>query len=445
MNPLSMVECPKCLAQNPRGSRFCNACAEPLSLHSQMSAAEGLAMEFTQAPAAPRLGLAIASLALGIGACVMSLLVVGALFGLIGLVLGLLHIFQKRGPIGMAGWGVGLSIFGILASTAMGIFTYQQIAQMRKIFTQPPGSTFDQWIGAEAPEIAVTTLDGESITLSQLKGKRVVLDFWATWCGPCVMEIPHFERLYNESSRDDLIVIGISNEDEATVRSFVAQKGVHYPIASSNALPSPYNNIQSIPTTFFIDRNGIVQSVFVGSRDFDQLKEQALNTDFQGVRKSSPMEPLPIPDQVDLSMPLRSADPWVGIWKFNPEKSKPSSALAANVSESLVTYREIDADTVEITSAQVLKDGSRSVGWRCTVPKSGGMQNYQQGSPGSGVTVVKTVIDNNTHHLTYLRDGKQLDMAAILLSEDGRTYTLSSKPGNAAGQPYEEVQVFEKQ
>jgi peroxiredoxin len=291
MTQPSMIQCPKCLALNSEGSRFCNACAEPLSSTSPMPAAALPAMEFPKAPPAPRLGMAIASLVLGIVACVLSLFVVGALFGLIGLLLGLLHVFRKRGPNSMAWWGIGLSIFGILASVAMGCVFYYVITTQMKNLTAASDSAYNQWIGAEAPDIAITTLDGKPIRLSQLKGKRVVLNFWATWCGPCVMEMPHFVRLYNESSRDDLIIIGISNEDEFKVRSFITQKGIKYPIAVSKDLPSPYKDIAGIPATFFIDRKGIMQSVLVGSRNFNELKDRALTTDFQETQKSSPEEP----------------------------------------------------------------------------------------------------------------------------------------------------------
>jgi peroxiredoxin len=445
MNMPSTVQCPKCSALNPQGSRFCNACAEPLNPPFSAGAVEGSSIGSNEAPPASKLGLAVASLVLGIGACVLSLFAVGAVFGLIGLVLGLVHILQKRGSNGMAWWGVGLSIFGILAGLTMGIFIYHQVSTEMRSINTVSNDNFDRWIGAEAPDITVTTLDGNAITLSQLKGKRVVLDFWATWCGPCVSEIPHLERLYSESSNDGLVIIGISKEAESTIRSFADKKGVHYPIASSDDLPSPYKDIRAIPTKFFIDTKGIVQSVSVGSLGFDQLKEKALATDYQGTMKSSPGEPSESSDQIDLESPLSSADPWVGIWKLNPEKSKFQSAPEPDAGDTVATYRELDPDTVEITSIQIRGDGSKTVVWRCTVPKSGGMQNYSQGAPGMGVKIVKTIIDDHTQYLTYLQDGQQVDRATIVLSKDGRTYTLSGQFKDADGQPYEEVEVFEKQ
>ena len=118
--------------------------------------------------------LAIASLVFGV-ACVLSLFVVGALFGLIGLLLGLLHVFQKRGPNGMAWWGIGLSIFSILASVAMGVVFYRLVIPQMKNLTAVSDSAFNPWIGKAAGYL-ITTLDGKPISLSQLKGKRVVLD-----------------------------------------------------------------------------------------------------------------------------------------------------------------------------------------------------------------------------------------------------------------------------
>jgi peroxiredoxin len=134
----------------------------------------------------------------------------------------------------------------------------------------------------------VTTLDGATMALSDLKGKRVILDFWATWCPPCVKEIPHFVRLRNEVSTNDLVLIGISDEERGTLEAFIKKHKVNYPIGSAKDAPSPYADIQSIPTTYFIDRKGVIQKILVGYHDFEHLKEHATAEDFEGEPKLAP-------------------------------------------------------------------------------------------------------------------------------------------------------------
>ncbi len=262
-----------------------------LQIHGTMNPASPTA----EPPAPPRLGLAIASLVLGIMAFLFSLFVVGAFFGIVGLLLGWIHIAAKRGGNIMAWWGVSLSILGIIVGISLGVVYFKLAKEfyqsMGSISTSGQGSAEADWQGVLAPELSVTTLDGRTIKLSDLRGKRVVLDFWATWCGPCVKEIPHFVKLYNETSRDQLEIVGISEEPEATLRPFLKQKGVLYPIVSAKDLPPPYNNHQTIPTIFFIDRKGVIQSVVVGYHEFDQLKSLALAEDYQGEAKSKPEPP----------------------------------------------------------------------------------------------------------------------------------------------------------
>jgi peroxiredoxin len=144
------------------------------------------------------------------------------------------------------------------------------------------------WQGVAAPDFTVTTLDDEVLQLTELKGRRVVIDFWATWCGPCVHEVPHFNQLVEENPADELVVIGISKEPRDVIAPFADEHVVNFPLASANDLPAPYSLIGGIPTTFFIDRAGIIQSVSFGARGFDRLAERALADDYVGEVRSAP-------------------------------------------------------------------------------------------------------------------------------------------------------------
>jgi peroxiredoxin len=245
------------------------------------------------AQSSPRLGLAIASLVLGILAFLSSFLVIGALFGLIGLILGVGHVLRRQGRNAMAWTGVVLSVLSIVIGTGFGVIYFKAInsPEFKKAFEAAMsgagqgGNVFEKWKGVAAPDFTVTTLDGKAIKLGELKGKRVVVDFWATWCPPCVMEIPHFIQLRSDSPADELVIVGISSEDATTLKSFVKKKGINYPIASEDDLPAPYNEVSSIPTTFMIDRKGVIQEVLVGYHDFEKLKAHALAADFEGEPK----------------------------------------------------------------------------------------------------------------------------------------------------------------
>lgn len=223
-------------------------------------------------------GLAVASLVLGILALVSSVIVVGALLALPGLVLGALHLKRRRDARVMGWSGVWLSILALVAS---GGFLALYVAGIRHMSeSQMGGGTTDyaQWHGKPAPDLELTTLDGSPLRLSDLQGRRVILDFWATWCGPCVKEIPHFIQLQQEHSTNELVIVGVSSEDRAVLKPFANARSMNYPVASSlgQELPPPFDRIRAIPTTFFLSREGIIEEVVVGYLDYEALKEKAI-------------------------------------------------------------------------------------------------------------------------------------------------------------------------
>lgn len=116
-----------------------------------------------------------------------------------------------------------------------------------------------------APDFSLSTIDGSTLTLSDYKGKVVILDFWATWCPPCRKEIPGFIELYDEYKDKGLVIIGVSSEDINKLKKFSGDNGINYPIAIGNReVAQAYGGIQYIPTTFIIDKEGKIVGKHVG-------------------------------------------------------------------------------------------------------------------------------------------------------------------------------------
>jgi peroxiredoxin len=122
-------------------------------------------------------------------------------------------------------------------------------------------------IGKYAPDFRLSNLDGEAVTLSDLTGKPILLNIWATWCGPCVHEMPLIQEIYDTWEDKGLIVLGInSGESINQVKSFMQSNGYTFPVVldSTQTVTRDYN-IRGIPTTFFINRNGLIAEIKVGS------------------------------------------------------------------------------------------------------------------------------------------------------------------------------------
>ncbi len=128
----------------------------------------------------------------------------------------------------------------------------------------------------QAPDFSLPTLDGETVTLSQFKGKPVVLNFFATWCPACKGEIPGFVNIYNRYKDKGLVMLGISLDTNPrdALPPFIKENGIPYPIVIGNReVMEKYGGIQSIPTTFFVDKTGQITNVHIGYLDENALEE----------------------------------------------------------------------------------------------------------------------------------------------------------------------------
>ena len=132
------------------------------------------------------------------------------------------------------------------------------------------------WYNKELPDFSVKDINGETHKLSDYKGKNIIIVLWATWCAPCLQEIPHIIALQNIINKDGLAakILAISNERTATVKNFVKLKNLNYTVISSpsRALPKPISAVEAIPTSFFIDTQGRIKLIIEGSAHLGELK-----------------------------------------------------------------------------------------------------------------------------------------------------------------------------
>jgi thiol-disulfide isomerase/thioredoxin len=127
-----------------------------------------------------------------------------------------------------------------------------------------------------APPFSVKTLDGKALKLADLKKRPVIVDFWATWCGPCRASMPHLSTMQSRYGKQGLAVIGMSVDENGPqgVRKFAQQLNVKFTLAMANdEILDAYGPIRSIPTTFFIARDGNIVRRVVGYIDGETMED----------------------------------------------------------------------------------------------------------------------------------------------------------------------------
>ncbi len=133
-------------------------------------------------------------------------------------------------------------------------------------------------VGAEAPALKVKTLDGQKLSLAELRGKVVLVNFWATWCPPCRAEMPGFESVWRERQKDGFVVVGLSADDgSGQVALFLGDQGITYPVAMASASAKrAFGGVNALPSSFLIDKQGKVRRQVQGVFD-ERLLRQDVN------------------------------------------------------------------------------------------------------------------------------------------------------------------------
>jgi peroxiredoxin len=127
-----------------------------------------------------------------------------------------------------------------------------------------------------APDFALKDANGKTVHLSDYKGKVVLLDFWATWCGPCRMEIPWLKEFQTKFKDRGFEVLGISMDDDgwAAVKPFVRELGINYRIViGDDTTAQQYGGVDALPTTFVIDREGKIFKIHVGLTSKHEIED----------------------------------------------------------------------------------------------------------------------------------------------------------------------------
>jgi peroxiredoxin len=128
-------------------------------------------------------------------------------------------------------------------------------------------------VGNIAPDFTLLNLEGEEISLSDFRGKHVYLNFWATWCSFCDMEMPDLQRVYDEN--DDMVVLGVNVMEKLDeVKPYVEENGLTFPVVlDEEGMMGSLYLVRGMPTTYFIDKEGVILGSIPGMLTYDQMMD----------------------------------------------------------------------------------------------------------------------------------------------------------------------------
>ncbi len=161
--------------------------------------------------------------------------------------------------------------FGIIKFGIICLMTVSFLSGCDNSTSEPQVSRQVGSVGNVAPDFTLTDMHGQKVSLSQFRGKVVVLNFWATWCPPCREEMPSMERLYRKYQDKGLVMLAVNVEENGkqAVENFLQKNPHSFPILldSENVAQNGYG-VFRFPESFIIDRNGVVVEKIIGARDW---------------------------------------------------------------------------------------------------------------------------------------------------------------------------------
>ena len=150
------------------------------------------------------------------------------------------------------------------------------IATTPQVVEDPTGATEEK--GSEAPDFTVYDLEGNAHKLSDFRGKPVLLNFWASWCGPCQMEMPDFQKYYeSHGDKVNFVIVNLTDGQQETVESasaFIAEKGYTFPVYYDTDIDAAAKyGVSAVPVSYFIDAEGRFVAWAQGAMDADMLQQ----------------------------------------------------------------------------------------------------------------------------------------------------------------------------
>ncbi len=177
----------------------------------------------------------------------------------------------KEKKLGKSGLIIIGSIIGIMFVVGVIGYIGGKVTNGKNAVNQKASGSTAPEENATAPDFSLKTIDNTTVKLSDYRGKVVFLNFWATWCPPCRMELPSMEKLYENLKTQPFVILAVNvdESDPANVKNFVNSMNLTFPVLVDDGSVSKLYNVNAIPTTFIIRKDGTIDAIVNGARPWD--------------------------------------------------------------------------------------------------------------------------------------------------------------------------------